>query len=107
MVKWVGKSYLVVTLACTSAWVGNAGASRWWLSLGYSRSLFVSDVHILFDADSVKNTALLASRDGLEWFDLDETLSLGPCELQYLWIEFIPDGKNAVRVPRVLEVDFK
>ncbi len=91
----------------STAWIGNAGAKRWWLSLGYPRSMFASDVHILFDADSVKNTALLASRDGFEWFDLDEALPAGPCELQYLWIEFMPDEENAVRVPRVLEVDVK
>ena len=89
----------------STAWIGNAGAKRWWLSLGYSHAMFVSDVQILFDADSVKNTALLASRDGFEWFDLDEALPAGPCELQYLWIEFMPDEENAVRVPRVLEIE--
>ena len=89
----------------STAWIGDADAETWWITLGYRLLTPVSGVNVLLGEDSITNLSFIGSQDGVDWFDLEEALMNGPTELEYLWIQFLPGDGEANLVPNVLEIE--
>jgi hypothetical protein len=89
----------------STAWIGDAEAETWWITLGYRLLTPVSGVNVLLGENSITNLSFIGSQDGVDWFDLEEALMNGPAELEYLWIQFLPGDGEANLVPNVLEIE--
>ncbi len=88
----------------STAWIGDAGADRWWLAWAYERVLAVEHVRVMHASDSVPHTAVVGSRDGRTWFPVGDVHRDEPAYLRYVWIRFSPLPEERGRVPRVVDI---